>query len=290
MPTIIVHGGAGLVDLARLPGCQKGCARAAGAGWAILDGGGSALDAVEAAVRALEDDPEFNAGVGAVLNREGAIEADASVMLGDLRAGAVGAVPWVRHPVTLARRVMEAGEHLFLVGEGAVAFARERGIAQEKPEAMVTERARARWERERAGRAAPSATGDTVGACARDGDGRLAAATSTGGISFKRPGRVGDSPILGAGNYADDEAGAASATGHGESIMRVVMAKEAIDRLRAGATAQAAAEAAVAELMRRTAGEGGIILVDRAGAIGRARNTAAMPWHAFVDGREQSDG
>ncbi len=284
MPSIIVHGGAGLVDPARVPRCREGCARAAEAGWRVLDGGGSALDAVEAAVRVLEEDPEFNAGVGAVLNRDGAIEVDAAVMTGDLRAGAVGAVPWIRHPVTLARRVLDGGEHILLVGAGALAFAREHGIAPELPEAMVTPRARERWERERAGRLAPSATGDTVGACARDAAGRVAAATSTGGISWKRPGRVGDSPLPGCGTYADDGAGAASATGHGESIIRVVMAKDAIDRLRGGDDAMRAAAASVEELGRRVNGQGGIILVDRAGRVGHARNTACMPWHALADG------
>jgi beta-aspartyl-peptidase (threonine type) len=289
-PSIIVHGGAGLVDLERLPRCREGCERAAWAGWEVLRGGGAALDAVEAAVRVLEDDPEFNAGFGAVLNREGVIEVDAAVMAGDLRAGGVGALPWVRHPVTVARRLLDEGRHVLLVGAGALAFAREHGIEPESAETLATARARARWEKERAGRLAPSATGDTVGACAIDAAGRVAAATSTGGISWKRSGRVGDSPLPGAGNYALDGAGAASATGHGESIMKVLMTKLAVDRLRAGAGAAAAAQAAVDELAALVKGEGGIIVVDGAGAVAQARNTASMPWSSVVKGRMESGG
>ncbi|MSP61048.1 MAG: hypothetical protein EXR72_12030 [Myxococcales bacterium] len=288
-PAIIVHGGAGFVDGERIPRCREGCEQAARAGWEVLAAGGGALDAVEAAVRVLEDDPEFNAGRGAVLNRDGVIEVDAAIMDGALRAGGVGALPWVRHPVTVARRILERGEHILLVGGGALAFARECGIEPESPEAMVTVRSRARFELECAGRLAPSATGDTVGACAIDAGGQLAAATSTGGISWKRPGRVGDSPLPGAGNYADHLAGAASATGHGESIIRVVMAKFAIDRLRSGLGADEAARAAVDELGGRVGGEGGIIVIDRAGRIGHARNTPCMPW-ASVQGGELAGG
>lgn len=287
-PSIIVHGGAGHVDGQRVPACCAGCQRAAREGWRVLSEGGGALEAVEAAVRSLEDDPEFNAGYGAVLNRAGEIEVDAALMDGTLRAGAVGALPWVRHPITVARRILDENEHILLVGVGALAYAREHGIEPESPEALVTPRSRARFEQERAGRLAPSATGDTVGACAIDAAGRVAAGTSTGGISWKRPGRVGDSPILGAGNYADDQAGAASATGHGESILRVGMARTAVDWMRAGASAADAAQAAVDELGARVNGQGGIILVDRDGRVGHARNTRLMPWASIVDGQEES--
>jgi beta-aspartyl-peptidase (threonine type) len=287
-PAIIVHGGAGEVDADRLPACRAGCEAAARAGWSRLEAGGSALDAVEAAVRLLEDDPQFNAGHGAVLDRAGNISVDAAIMDGALRAGGVGALLWVRHPVTVARRLLEAGEHVLLVGDGALAFAREQGIAPEAPETLVTARARARFIQEQAGRLAPSATGDTVGACAIDARGHVAAATSTGGISWKRPGRVGDSPIPGAGNYADDSAGAASTTGHGESILRICMAKLAVDRLRAGAGSDEAARAAVDELAARVSGRGGIILVDRGGRFAHARNTGCMPWAAIADGGAES--
>jgi beta-aspartyl-peptidase (threonine type) len=285
LPAIIVHGGAGLIDAERAGRCVDGCERAARAGLAVLERGGAALDAVEEAVRVLEEDPEFNAGRGACLNRDGTIEVDAAVMTGDLRVGAVGALPWTRHPVSVARRLLERGPHCFLVGAGAASFARELGILPEPPEALITERARARWEQERE---AVGATGDTVGACAVDGHGRLACATSTGGIAGKRAGRVGDSPLPGAGTYADDErGGAASATGHGESILRVLMAREAVDRIAAGEAPEAAAAHAVEVLGRRAgaAGRGGIIVLGRDGRFGQARNTARMPWAAAAPAR-----
>src|SRR4051812_38119612 len=177
IPALIVHGGAGVLDADRVPRCLAGCEAAARAGWAVLARGGSALEAVEAAVRVLEDDGEFNAGYGAVLNRDGVIEVDAALMDGALRAGAVGAVPWMRHPVTLARRVLDEGRHILLVAEGATELAREHGIAPEMAASMITPRSRSRWERERQGRAEPSATGDTVGAVALDRHGGLAAAS-----------------------------------------------------------------------------------------------------------------
>ncbi len=261
---IIVHGGAGTVEDERRAACIAGCERAAQAGWRVLSQGGSALDAVEAAVRALEDNGEFNAGYGSVLNRMGIVEVDACIMDGELRAGAVAAVPWMRHPVSLARHLLEAGEHIMLVGGGALLYAREHGLpAGDPPQSMISPRARARHEESRA-----STSGGTVGACAVDAMGRVAAATSTGGTPGKRPGRVGDSPIPGAGNFADAEAGAASATGHGEAILRVGMTRFAVDLLRAGRSPDDAARAAVAEVKRRTDTNVGIILVARDGSLG----------------------
>lgn len=308
-PTIIVHGGAGVLDAMRIPRCVSGCEAAARAGWEVLRQGGAALDAVEAAVRVLEDDGEFNAGYGAVLNHEGTVEVDAALMDGKLRAGAVAAVPWLRHPVTLARRVLDDGRHILLVADGALDFAREHGIGPELPAALVTSRARDRWERERQGRAAPSATGDgsddgvgrdrpgdTVGAVAIDAAGGVAAASSTGGISYKHPGRVGDSPLVGSGLYALDGAGAATATGHGESILRVVLCKHAVDELRRGADAMAAARSSIDELAARVragvnvfgGGTAGIIVVDAAGRIGHHRDSEVMPWAAVVGGEATS--
>jgi beta-aspartyl-peptidase (threonine type) len=286
-PAIIVHGGAGTVEDERRQSCIAGCEEAARAGWQVLAGGGSALDAVEAAVRVLEDNPEYNAGYGSVLNRLGIVEVDACIMDGQLRAGAVGAVPWMRHPVTLARRLLDRGEHVLLVGGGALLFARELGISPDAPETMVAPRARARFEGE-GGQSPAAQSGGTVGACAVDGAGRVAAATSTGGISGKRPGRVGDTPLVGGGTFADDEGGAASATGHGEAILRVVMTKGAIDRLRAGASADEAARAAVAEVERRTGTQVGIILVGRDGSVGHHSATPRMPWAAIAGGRPSS--
>ncbi|MGZ3426717.1 MAG: isoaspartyl peptidase/L-asparaginase family protein, partial [Polyangia bacterium] len=283
---IIVHGGAGAIEDARRARCIAGCEAAAAAGWALLDQGRSALDAVEAAVRALEDDAEFNAGYGAVLSRAGTIEVDACVMTGEGTVGAVGAVPWLRHPVTLARRVLEDGEHVLLVGDGALAFAREHGIAAESPATLVTPRARARFEQHEGEARKQMRTGDTVGACAVDGSGRVAAATSTGGIPWKRPGRVGDTPLPGAGTWAE-AVGAASATGHGESIIRALMTRVAIDRLRAGATPDEAARAAVAELVR-VGGDGGVIIVCRDGRVGHHTSTARMPWATIIGGARSS--
>jgi L-asparaginase / beta-aspartyl-peptidase len=286
-PAIIVHGGAGDIEDARRDRCVAGCEAAAQAGWARLHAGGSALDAVEAAVRVLEDDPEFNAGYGAVLTRAATVEVDGCVMTGARAIGAVGGVPWLRHPVTLARRVLEDGEHVLLVGEGALLFAREHGIEAESPDTLVTPRARNRFERHEGEGKKRMRTGDTVGACAIDGDGRVAAATSTGGIPWKRPGRVGDTPLPGAGTWAEDGVGAASATGHGESIIRALMTRFAIDRLREGAGGDGAARAAVAELVR-VGGAGGVILVAADGSVAHHTSTARMPWAAIVDGAPAS--
>ena len=286
-PAIIVHGGAGDIEDARRDRCVAGCEAAAAAGWQRLEEGGSALDAVEAAVRALEEDPEYNAGHGAVLTRAAAIEVDACVMTGRREIGAVGGVPWLRHPVTLARRVLEDGEHVLLVAEGALLFAREHGIEPESPDTLVTPRARNRFERHEGEQKKRMRTGDTVGACAIDADGRVAAATSTGGIPWKRPGRVGDTPVPGAGTWAEDGLGAASATGHGESIIRALMTRFAIDRLRAGDAPDDAAWAAVDELVR-VGGAGGVILVDARGHVAHHTSTARMPWAAVAGGARSS--
>jgi beta-aspartyl-peptidase (threonine type) len=269
----VVHGGAGALEPNRVSRATSGCAEAVQAAREVLARGGSALDAVEAAVQTLEDNPEFNAGRGSALTREGTVEVDAAVMVGNgLGAGAVGAVPGILHPVTLARRLMEVGEHVLLVGAGALAFAREHGM---EPEDLVTDRQRERlrnWRGEK--------SGGTVGAVAIDTSGGVAAATSTGGMVGKRVGRVGDSPILGAGTYADDRGGACSATGHGEAILRTTLSRAVIERLRAGEPAGVAAQKAIAELGQRTGAEAGVIVVDLAGRVGIAHNSANMPWAA----------
>jgi beta-aspartyl-peptidase (threonine type) len=284
VPSIVVHGGAGSrpAEGPAAEAARAGCARAAALGHAILRAGGAALDAVQAAVQALEDDERFNAGRGSCLTRAGTVELDAGIMSGDgLRVGAVAAVTGVRNPIELARRLLDEGEHALLVGAGALAFARERGVALCPPDFHITDAARAELARALTARdAAPVAGGGTVGAVALDAHGHLAAATSTGGMVGKRPGRVGDSPLPGAGTYADDEAGAASATGHGERIIQVALTKTAIELLRAGLPAREAAPRALASL-DRVAGRGGIILVDRAGGIGAAFNTTSMSWAAL---------
>ena len=286
MVAIIVHGGAGDVPRDRAPLHVEGCRRAAGIGHAVLAAGGSALDAVEAAVRDLEDDPLFNAGLGACLGSDGEIELDACLMEGtELRAGAVGALPPFRAPIAIARRLLDLGGHAFYVGEGAARFAVEQGFVRVTSAELTTPAARERWQKVRSRVEDPNWAGGTVGAVAIDAAGRTAAATSTGGITNKRPGRVGDSAMIGAGNVADDEAGAVSATGTGEPIMRVGLGFLTLARIREGAGAQDAAERALAELTRRTSSKAGLIVVDRAGRVAQARTTRTMSWASIVDGR-----
>lgn len=281
--SILVHGGAGdtPVSLDQIEGCE----RAADAAAVILAGGGSALDAVEHAVLALEDHPLLNAGTGAFLNEEGGIELDASIMAGDLRGGAVAALPPFAHPIAVARRVMEATRHVLLVGEGAARFAREQGFVPAPLEALVTEYARERW---RAAQRRPEPFGGTVGAVARDVHGRVASATSTGGTIGKRVGRVGDSAILGAGTFADETLGACSTTGYGEAMIKVGLARWAVEALGRTSTPQDAANAALAMLKARTEGTGGLILVASDGRVARARSTRNMSWAAVVDGTRSS--
>ncbi|HYG67841.1 MAG TPA: isoaspartyl peptidase/L-asparaginase, partial [Anaeromyxobacteraceae bacterium] len=253
----------------------RGVRRAAEAGWAVLSAGGSAVDAVEAAVRVLEDDPVFNAGTGACLTASGDVELDASIMDGaTLGCGGIAAVRDVRNPITLARRVMDRSPHVLIAGEGASAFAREVGVPAYENALLVTPRQRARWEAARAG-AEASRTG-TVGAAARDAHGHLAAATSTGGMSMKRAGRIGDTPLIGCGTYADDRRAAVSCTGWGERIVRVTLARHAADLVAAGRSAPEAAREAIACLRERTGGEGGLVLVGPSGEVGFAHDTPAM--------------
>jgi beta-aspartyl-peptidase (threonine type) len=284
-PVILIHGGAGGVapDLAELR--RAGVRKAALAGWQVLSRGGSAVEAVECAVRGLEDDPTFNAGRGACLNRDGEIELDASIMDGrSLAAGGIGAVRRIANPIALARAVMEAGRHILLVGEGARRFAAEAGIEECATENLVVERQRARWAALRREKA--EALG-TVGAVARDRAGHLAAATSTGGLPFKAPGRVGDSALIGCGTYADDRLGAASCTGDGEAIIKLVLAKSALDLLQRATEPMAAARQAVELLTARTGADAGIILLDSLGRIGYARNTPQMTC-GFIQGDESA--
>ncbi|HVK78262.1 MAG TPA: isoaspartyl peptidase/L-asparaginase [Kofleriaceae bacterium] len=286
MIALVVHGGAGAIATERHARVADGCAAAAAAGYAVLAAGGAALDAVQAAVRVLEDDPELNAGTGAVLTRQGTVELDAAIMDGaSLGVGAVAAVPDLARPVDLARAVLDDGEHVLLAGPAAWLFARERGFAPAPPWALITDRARARWQLERERRTGPDdeRDGGTVGAVALDRHGHVAAATSTGGINYKRPGRVGDTPLPGAGTWADDLAGAASATGDGEAIIRVGLTRGLCDRLARGETADAAAGAVIAELARRGRGHGGVICVDPRGGLAAVHDTATMAFAAVRD-------
>jgi beta-aspartyl-peptidase (threonine type) len=278
---VIVHGGAGELRPERVDDHVAGCEQAAAAAAELLRRGANALDAVQRAVFELESNPCFNAGTGACLNAEGLIELDAALMDGtELRVGAVCALPPFLHPIAIARAVLEDGRHVLYASDGAARFAREHGFEPASSESMTTEAARLRWEAARAGQVGTGWAGGTVGAVARDAKGTVAAATSTGGLVNKRVGRVGDTPVPGAGTYADDEGGACSATGTGEAILRVVLAKSAIDALRGGQLPEVAARAGIETLGTRVGGTGGMILVDRAGRLGFARNTASMSWAA----------
>jgi L-asparaginase / beta-aspartyl-peptidase len=265
-PAIIVHGGAGAIRDDSLARRLEGCNAAALAGWKILKRRGSALNAAEAAVVVLEDDPLFNAGTGSTLNSLGKVEMDAAVMEGHtLRAGGVAAVQGIKNPIKLARRVMEDGRHVLLAGEGALLFAREIGFPEVLPGTLVVDAERKRWEEKHG----------TVGCVALDGRGKIAVATSTGGIFDKLPGRIGDSPLLGCGTYANRHGGV-SCTGSGEAIMRIVMAKTAAGFLE-DEKAPKAAKMALAALAEMTGKTGGLIIIDRWGNVGHARNTSHMP-------------
>ncbi len=282
MVAIMVHGGAGeRTDDDDPERCAAGCLVAARAGHRVLAGGGSAVDAVSAAVAILEDDPQFNAGTGACLNADGEVELDASLMMGQsLAAGSVAGVRGVKNPIVLARAVMERTPHVLLVGDGAQQLAQQMGVPTCDPAALITDGARRRWAAHQA--VARAAGHGTVGAVARDAQGHVAAATSTGGMVGKRAGRVGDSPLIGCGTYADDRSGAASATGHGEAIIKVVLAKRACDAMKAGLAPEIAALVALNDL-GHIDGKGGLILIDRRGKLGFGFNTQRMA-RAWIDG------
>ncbi len=266
-PALIVHGGAGsYAPELNAPRCH-GLQHAAGKGRQVLLHGGSALEAVIAAVVEMEDDPVFNAGRGSCLNSEGEIEMDASVMDGStLAAGAVGAVKNLKNPILLAKAILEEGKSVLLAAEGAERFARTVGLPTATREELLVERRQKRWQE----------TQGTVGAVALDRYSRLAAATSTGGVLNKHPGRIGDSAIIGAGTYASDTLGAASATGDGEAIIRMALAYTALSQLQYGRDPEVVAKAMMALLKEKGQGEGGIILLDPFGRVGYAYNTSSM--------------
>jgi beta-aspartyl-peptidase (threonine type) len=328
--TIVVHGGAGDFAPELFAEAQEGCHLATLAGWRILQEGGSALDAVEAAVRILEDTPVFNSGTGAALTAEGNIELDAGIMDGrSLNLGAVASIELIKNPISLARQVLHS-PHVMLIGDGAEQFAAEHGITRCSFEDLLTERQYLRWQdaqqqtatssipeavlegeptllRREIGSVTarseelPSYDGDdgepkllrrevgivhahepaseekhgTVGAVAIDSTGALAAATSTGGLYHKYPGRVGDSPLVGCGFYADDQA-AISCTGQGEDFVRLMIARRAAEYVEQGRNAQEAAKAAIAFLDSHATGTGGLIVVDHHGDLGFAWNTQQM--------------
>lgn len=284
-PVIVVHGGAWNIPDALVEGHIDGCRQAAEEGWRVLSAGGTAEDAVEAAIRTMEDDSVFDAGRGSHLNLDGVVELDAALMEGrGLAAGAVAGVCDIANPIALARRVMDS-DQVLLIGEGASRFAEECGMARCRAERLVVPRELEAWRDYVASgeRRDPWGHSDTVGAVAVDATGHLAAGTSTGGTPFKVPGRVGDVPCVGAGLYAEDALGAASSTGEGEAILRVVMAKRALDHLAGDRHPHEAACEAIAHLWSRVGGHAGLILLDRRGRMGVAFNTARMA-RAWCDG------
>jgi beta-aspartyl-peptidase (threonine type) len=291
-PSLIIHGGAWDIPDDAVDACKAGCLRALHAGWSALKSGGHALDAIQAAIMVLEDDPVFDAGYGSHLTLDGHVECDAIVMeAATLRAGAVAGLRRVKNPIRAARAVLEKCPHMMLISEGAERFASQHGVPLCDPEELVTSAEREAWLRcSKDSHAAEHHRGHeqgTVGAVAVDEQGRLFAATSTGGTCCKLSGRVGDSPLIGSGCYADAETGGVSSTGYGEAIMRVVMAKTATDFLRpASSTPTRAAQAAIQLLANRGKGTGGLILLDKDGNPGFAFNTPRMAYGYVKDGTQ----
>ena len=288
LPVLVVHGGAwalpdDVVD-AHLTGVQNAVAE----GWRVLERGGKALDAVETAILAMENDETFDAGRGSFLTRDGRVQMDALMMDGaTMRAGGVGCVERIHNPIQAARLVLDQSPHVYFVGEGAERFAQEHGMRLCDNEELVIEREIQRLkearQKEAAGHpdltfAGPETSHDTVGAVALDANGNIAAGTSTGGTLNKDPGRVGDSSLIGCGCYADNHSAAVSCTGWGEPIMKLVLAKWAADRVHDGIAPDAAAKEAIAYLERRLQGHGGLILLDAQGRFGIAHNTPKMAW------------
>jgi beta-aspartyl-peptidase (threonine type) len=283
--TLVIHGGAGVLERDKMSPEREKAARAGldaalEAGSRLLAAGGSALDAVEAAVRVLEDDPHFNAGRGAVFTYEGTNELDAAIMEGTGRkAGSVAGVTRTRNPISLARKVMEDSPHVMLAGKGADIFSAEKGLEQVDPAYFATDERREQLETMKARKTSwfdVDMKYGTVGAVAMDRAGHVAAATSTGGVTGKRWGRVGDSPLIGAGTYADDRACAVSATGAGEFFIREGVAHEICARVRfKGESLQAAADVVMAET-KALGGTGGVIVTGPQGEMAWSFTTPGM--------------
>jgi L-asparaginase / beta-aspartyl-peptidase len=298
VPALLIHGGAGADPAFRHEELRAGIRDAVAAGWDVLDAGGGAVAAVEAAVCVLEDNPRFNAGRGSALTTDGTVEMDASIMEGDgLTNGAVACVTAIRHPVTLARLILEEGRHSFFVGEGAMARARALGVPLCDPEELVTDFQRTQLESvigntggnteaNTGGNTRGNSGGGTVGAVALDRRGLIAAATSTGGMAGKPPGRVGDSPLIGCGTYAESTAGGVSCTGNGEAAIRVVLARRTIEILKAAGDPMHACQIALDVLAEEGRGSGGLICIDWRGRLGWAHSTPLMPVGFMAPGRD----
>jgi beta-aspartyl-peptidase (threonine type) len=293
-PAIIVHGGAWDIPPDLHPAHQQGMLCAVEAGWATLAAGGPAMDAVETAIAAMEDDETFDAGRGSFLNADGQVELDAGCMDGSaLQVGAVASVQFIQNPIRLARAVMERSEHVLLVAQGAQRFAQRMGFPTCNLTDLAVPREFERWQkllydRTYSARQSFARPADTVGCVALDQAGHLAAGTSTGGTPNKMPGRVGDVPMVGSGFYADDELGGASSTGWGESIAKVLLARLALHHLAELDDPQTAAQAAIQVLADKVNGLGGIILLSRDGRPGWHYNTPHMAYAYRVAGMDAS--
>jgi beta-aspartyl-peptidase (threonine type) len=287
-PVLLIHGGAWAMPDDAVAAHEDGIATALAAGYALLEQGASAVDAVEAAVAVMEDDETFDAGRGSFLTQDGRVQMDALLMNGEnLRTGGVACVERLRNPIHAARLVLDKSPHVYFVGTGAERFARQHGMPLCDNMELVIPREQERLYKaqadERAGLRDETFSGsldshDTVGAVALDRYGNIAAGTSTGGTLNKAPGRVGDSSLIGCGCYADNHAAAVSLTGWGEPIMKLVLGKWAVDRVAAGASPDEAAHAAIDYLFNRLGGHGGIILLGPDGRVGLAHNTPRMAW------------
>lgn len=299
-PVLVVHGGAWAMPDDMVQAHLQGVRNALVAGWRVLERGGPALDAVEEAVVIMEDDETFDAGRGSFLNRDGKVQLDALIMDGStLRAGGVGCVERLKNPIRAARKILSESPHVYFVAEGAEQFAAEHGVALCRNEDLVVAREveRLREYQELAARGsandgedlfAPSISHDTVGAVALDRGGNIAAATSTGGTLNKAPGRLGDSSLIGCGCYADNLSAAASTTGWGEPIMKLVLAKWTADRVSAGNLPEWAAQEAMNYLKQRLNGHGGIIVLNAQGQFGIAHNTPRMAWACKTAKKEEA--
>ncbi|XP_015276383.1 PREDICTED: isoaspartyl peptidase/L-asparaginase [Gekko japonicus] len=286
-PVIVVHGGAGSIFKEREEGSRSGVRKAALKGYSILKRGGNALDAVEEAVAVMEDDPHFNAGWGSVLNEKGEVEMDAIIMDGkNLASGAVSAVKCIANPIKVARLVMEKTDHMLLTDQGAFAFARAMGFPEVPGEKLITERSLNRWKQNLEADWNPQEFQKdlgTVGAVAIDCAGNVACATSTGGLTNKLIGRVGDTACIGSGGYADNNVGATSTTGHGESIMKVVLARLVLYHMEQGKSPEAAADIALDYMKTRVGGLGGIIVISCSGDWAARFSTKQMAWATVKD-------
>jgi L-asparaginase / beta-aspartyl-peptidase len=282
IPTIIVHGGAKTISDDKVAANNVGCTAAAEAGWAVLISGGTAAEAVEAAIRVLEADPTFNASLGATLNNDGEVELDAAIMEGSLSWGAIAAVQGIRHPISVARKIMGEKPRL-LVARGAERFAADSGAEMCNKEDLIAQEQWQQWKEERQVIDRPN----TVGCVALDASGVLVAGTSTGGTTKQQCSRVGDTALVGCGLYADNKLGGCSTTGDGESIIPVVLAKTAIDFLTGDRHPDEAAQMAIEALKSKVKGEAGCILVDRQGRVGWAYNSSHMACAYMTGGQDK---